>query len=255
MKDISGPSAVIVIHGAWQGSWAWQRFMDVWATRTAIPAHAVDLPGNGVDGTPARDATLARYVAHVAELMDTIGTPVHLVAHSGGGVVASAVAERFPARVRSIAYLAGMMLPDGMGFGQVVERMVPQYPAATGINPYLRWPEPGMVSVVPPEAAVAIFLQDCPPDVAIAASRRLTPQGLGGLDLRASLTAARFGTVPRLYVEATGDRSVILPVQRRMQALVPGAQVITMDTGHAPQVADPVGTVDHLLPFIERHGA
>ncbi|GAB6968605.1 alpha/beta fold hydrolase [Komagataeibacter kakiaceti JCM 25156] len=248
-------SPVILIHGAWQGSWVWQPFLSAWAQRTGIPAHAVDLPGNGADGAPARDATLAGYVAHVASVMDTLGQPVTLVAHSGGGVVASAVAERFPDRVRGIAYLAGMMLPDGVGFGQVVEKMLPDHPAASGINPYLNWPEPGVVSVVPPEAAVAIFLHDCPPDVAIAASRRLTPQGLGGLDLRARLTPERFGTVPRLYVEATEDRSVILPVQRRMQALVPGARVVSMPTGHAPQVADPHGTVAHILPFAQGAGA
>ncbi|MFT8712965.1 alpha/beta fold hydrolase [Komagataeibacter rhaeticus] len=246
-----GDDPVILIHGAWQGAWAWARFVDAWRRHTAIPVHAVDLPGNGVDGLPARDASLERYVAHVGDVMDRLGRPVSLVAHSGGGVVASAVAERWPGRVRRIAYLAGMMLPSGMGFGQVVARMVADHPDATGINPWLHWPEPGVVSVVPPEAAVAIFLHDCPPDVAIAASRCLTPQGLGGLDLRARLTAERFGRIPRLYVEATGDRSVILPVQRRMQALVPGARVVSMHTGHAPQVADPMGTLAHILPFAQ----
>ncbi|MBE7728764.1 alpha/beta fold hydrolase [Komagataeibacter sp. FXV3] len=246
------PDPVILIHGAWQGSWVWDRFLAAWQRRTDICAHAVDLPGNGADGTPARDATLGRYVDHVGAVMDRLGAAsVSLVAHSGGGVVASAVAERFAGRVRRIAYLAGMMLPDGMGFGQAVEQVLPDHPQAAGINPYLRWPEPDVVSVVPPEAAVAVFLHDCPADVAIAASLRLTPQGIHGLDLRARLTAGRFGQVPRLYVEATEDRSVILPVQRRMQALVPGAQVVTMHTGHAPQVADPEGTVAHLLPFIE----
>ncbi|RFD21514.1 alpha/beta hydrolase [Komagataeibacter melaceti] len=255
MSGASGSTPVILIHGAWQGSWVWQAFLAAWARRTGIAAHAVDLPGNGADGTPARDATLAAYVAHVVSVMDTIGQPVTLVAHSGGGVVASAVAEHAPDRVRGIVYLAGMMLPDAMGFGQVVEQVLPEHPLATGINPWLDWPEPGVVSVVPPEAAVAIFLQDCPPDVSIPASRRLTPQGIGGLDLRARLTPGRFGTVPRLYVEATQDRSVILPVQRRMQALVPGARVVSMPTGHAPQVADPEGTVAHVLSFVQEVGA
>ncbi len=242
---------VILIHGAWQGAWVWARFLDVWTQHTALPVHAVDLPGNGVDGTPPGAASLETYVTHVGDLMARLERPVSLVAHSGGGVVASAVAERWPGQVRCISYIAGMMLPDKMGFGQVVEQMLPRYPHATGINPYLHWSEAGTVSVVPPEAAVAVFLQDCSADVAIAASRRLTPQGLGGLDLRAGLTAERFGRVPRLYIEATEDRSVILPVQRRMQALVPGARVVSMHTGHAPQVANPAGTIAHILPFVE----
>ncbi|MFT8417507.1 MAG: alpha/beta hydrolase [Acetobacter sp.] len=246
-----GSDPVILIHGAWQGAWVWERFLAVWKQHTATAAYAVDLPGNGADGTPPGSACLAQYVEHVGALIARLGRPVSLVAHSGGGVVASAVAERWPEQVGRIAYLAGMMLPDKMGYGQVVEDMLPQYPLAAGIGPYLQWSEAGRVSVVPPEAAVAIFLHDCPPDVAIAASRRLTPQGLDGLDLRAELTPKRFGHIPRLYIEATEDRSVILPVQRRMQALVPGAQVVSMQTGHAPQVADPMGTLAHILPFID----
>jgi len=42
------------------------------------------------------------------------------------------------------------------------------------------------------------------------------------------------------------DRSVVLGVQRRMQALVPGAEVLSMDTGHVPQLAAPVGLGDLL---------
>ena len=38
-------------------------------------------------------------------------------------------------------------------------------------------------------------------------------------------TAERYGEIPRLYVEALNDRSVILPVQRAMQALAPGFAV------------------------------
>ena len=45
---------VILIHGAWQGSWVWARFTP-YLEAAGLAAHAVDLPGNGVDGTdPAR---------------------------------------------------------------------------------------------------------------------------------------------------------------------------------------------------------
>ncbi|WVM91593.1 hypothetical protein ULG90_16525 [Halopseudomonas pachastrellae] len=52
----------------------------------------------------------------------------------------------------------------------------------------------------------------------------------------ANWTAERFGRLPRLYLEATEDRSVVLAVQRKMQALVPGAQVVSLPCGHVPQV-------------------
>jgi pimeloyl-ACP methyl ester carboxylesterase len=91
--------------------------------------------------------------------------------------------------------------------------------------------------------------------VAAAAAARLTPQPQSGRAVSPRLTAERFGTVPRLYVEATEDRSVILAVQRRMQALVPGAAVVSLPTGHAPQLSAPAALLAAILPFLEQPGA
>lgn len=43
---------------------------------------------------------------------------------------------------------------------------------------------------------------------------------------------------------------LILPVQRRMQALVPGAEVVSLDTGHVPQVAAPLAVAKALTDFV-----
>ena len=82
---------------------------------------------------------------------------------------------------------------------------------------------------------MAIFLQDCAESDAAAAAARLTPQGEGGRAVTTPATAERYGRIPRLYVEALDDRSLILPVQRAMQARAPGASVVSLPTGHAPQ--------------------
>jgi len=238
MPHIADQPTLLLIHGAWQGAWVWEAFQAEMARR-GWPSHAVDLPGNGHDDTPAKDVNLARYVAHVTDWIDAHDGPVVVVGHSGGGVVASQVAEARPERVKALVYVAGMMLPSGMGFGQVVTEMLPTHPEAAGISPYLQWSPARDLSWVPPEAAQQIFLHDCPPDVAETASHRLVPQPEPGRALVGELTAARWGRIPRLYVEALYDRSVVLPVQRRMQELCPGAKRLSMTTGHAPHVAQP----------------
>jgi pimeloyl-ACP methyl ester carboxylesterase len=103
---------------------------------------------------------------------------------------------------------------------------------------------------VPIPAALAYFFHDYPSLEAAAAAQRLTPQPERGRAARTRLTPERFGRVPRLYVEAEADRSIILACQRRMQALVPGAEVVTLPTGHAPQLAAPSLLADALLPFL-----
>jgi pimeloyl-ACP methyl ester carboxylesterase len=62
-------------------------------------------------------------------------------------------------------------------------------------------------------------------------------------------TAAGAGTVRRLYIEALQDRSVPIAVQRTMQRLVPGADIATLDTDHAPQLSCPDRVAAMLLDF------
>ncbi len=240
---------VVLIHGAWQGAWVWDDFVPLLAQR-GFTAHAIDLPGNGCDATPPEQVTLALYLDHLGALLDRIGRPVSLVGHSGGGVIASALADQRREQVARLAYIAGMMLPDGMSYAELVRQMRPAHPEVVGIAPYLIWSADRLTSQVEPQAAAALFLSDCPPDKALAAAHRLTPQPEGGRAIAARLTPERFGTVPRLYVEATGDKSVLPIMQRRMQALVPGAQSVALHTGHAPHFSAPQLLADVLCPFL-----
>jgi pimeloyl-ACP methyl ester carboxylesterase len=57
-----------------------------------------------------------------------------------------------------------------------------------------------------------------------------------------------------LYVEARADRSVVLAAQRRMQAMVPGARVVSLPTGHVPQLTAPKLLADHLIPWLSTGG-
>ena len=135
------------------------------------------------------------------------------------------------------AFLAAV--PDAMGFGDLTGSLLPAHPEVAGVAPHLEWSTDGLTSRVPPAAARTYFFHDCSEADAAAAARRLTPQPEGGRAVRPRVTAERFGRVPRLYVEATGDRAVIPACQRRMQELLPGAAVATLATGHAPHLSAP----------------
>ncbi|RST81673.1 alpha/beta hydrolase [Aquibium carbonis] len=243
-------ATVILIHGAWQGSWVWSRLTPL-LEDADLRVIAVDLPGNGADAVPPEQASLARYVEHVGHIIAAASGPIALVGHSGGGVVATAAAERFRESVERVAYIAGMMLPPGMGFGDVLRDVRAAENGLLGIGPHLVWSPDRSVSSVPDEAAADVFLNDVPRDEALRLAEGLTPQGEGGRAISTAWTPGRFGTLPRLYVECADDRSVLMTVQRRMQALVPGAARMTLDAGHAPQVSQPARLAEVLVPFLK----
>jgi pimeloyl-ACP methyl ester carboxylesterase len=240
---------VVLIHGAWAGSWVWDRLVPR-LEAAGLACHAIDLPGNGTDSLDPALIDFQSYLDRVDDVVGRLTAPVSLVAHSGGGNVASAFAEHRPERVSRIVYVAGIMLPDGMSFVDIVDMAIENHPDAVGVNPSTMYSPDRRVSQVPPEAAIAHFFNDCDAADARAAAHRLSPQGEGGRAIVMRTTAARFGRIPRLYVEALNDKSVILPVQRLMQSLSPGAQVASLPTGHAPQLSAPDQLAATIIPFL-----
>ncbi len=239
----------MLIHGAWAGSWVWDRLVPH-LEAAAFACHAIDLPGNGSDALDPAVVSFESYLDHVYGVVGKLTAPVSLVAHSGGGNVASGFSERWPNLVSRIIYIAGIMLPDGMSFVDIVDKAIENYPDAVGVNPSTVYSADGLVTHVPPEAAITHFFNDCTADEARSAARRLTPQGEGGRAIVMRTTARRFGRIPRLYVEALNDKSVILPVQRLMQSLSPGARVVSLPTGHAPQLSAPDQLAEAIIPFL-----
>jgi pimeloyl-ACP methyl ester carboxylesterase len=245
------PSPVVLIHGAWAGAWVWDRLLP-YLTGAGLDCVALDLPGNGSDTLDPASVDLEACLARVHSEVLKLATPVSLIAHSGGGNIASVFAERWPDLVARIVYVAGIMLADGMSFVDVVAQAITEYPDAVGVNDSVVYSSDGRVSWVPPAAAAAHFFNDCSVQDAEAAAARLTPQGEGGRAIVMRTTPERFGRVPRLYVEALNDKSVILPVQRLMQRLAPGATVVSLACGHAPQFSAPDKLADAIVPFLTK---
>lgn len=236
---------VVLVHGAWAGGWVWDTITGPLRAAGLRP-HVVDLPGVG-GGDDDEVVDLDTLADHVSALVQLLERPAVLVGHSGGGVVVTRVAELIPDRVAGVAFVAGMMLPSGVDFAQLCAGI--GLPTDVGISRWLESSADGRTTSVPPEAATAVFFHDALAGEAIAAARRLRPQRESARLISAAWTPERFGTLPRLYVEATGDRTVPVIAQRRMQQLTPGARVVTLHTGHVPQLSAPGHLCAALVSF------
>lgn len=241
------PDPIILIHGAWQGSWTFDALLPA-LEAVELVGFAIDLPGNGVDNTRPEDVTLDVYLDFLEAQIDDVGGRACVVGHSGAGLIATALAERSPERVSSVIYLAGMCLPNGEDFGQLQARV----DEPVGISDDIIAAPDGLTSTVPIDKAIHYFLNDCDPDVARAAAERLRPQPEGGRFITSPTTAENFGPIPKLYIEALRDISITIGTQRAMQQLAPDLEVVSVDTGHVPQLMDPQGVAAAMGDFIHQ---
>lgn len=218
----------ILVHGAWHGGWCWERVAPL-LTAAGHKVIAPDLPGMGADTTPISADPLGQWADFVVGLAAGAEGPVILVGHSRGGLVISAAAERAPERIDRLVYLTAFLLQSGQSLADIAGRN-PEVGPGRAIRPA---GDPSRL-VVDPEQAIPIFYNSVAPDEAKAAVDRLVPEPAAALTMPITVTAGRFGRVPRAYIECTNDQAISLAMQREMQAALPCDPVITLDADHSP---------------------
>lgn len=240
----------ILVHGAWQGSWAWETIVPR-LEKAGHAAIAADLPGDGHDATPPGEVNLARYAEKVVSLIDVTSGPVVIVGHSMGGVTGSQVCELRPERIALAIYLCAFMLPNGLSVLEFYEKYLD--PWMKGAHARVSYDPAGLTSRIDPASAVEVFYHQSDRALAEAAAARLTPQPEGARRSKLQLTPERYGSVPRVYIEARQDRSVHLPLQRKMQEITTCDAVYGIDSDHAPQLSMPDALTTLMLDIVSRH--
>jgi len=234
----------VLVHGAFHGAWCWSKLVPELEAR-GHRAVAFDLPGGGDDPTPVEKVTLDGYVSRVADVVTHQAEPVILVGHSLGGMTITAAGERVPDRIHKLVYLCAFILRDGESLYTLLD---PTAPADSVPPKGSSWDI--VSSPVPTEVAPKIFYNGCSEvDVAYALAR-LRPQANAPRLTRVSLTAERFGRVPRAYIETTNDQAVSLEMQRKMVANSPCAQIRSLPTGHSPFFSAPRALADALVSLV-----
>ncbi len=231
---------VVLVHGAWMGAAAWDKVAADLRGR-GLSVTTVELPGHGRDATPPEKLSMAGYIDAVAAALPADGRAV-LVGHSMAGMVISGVAEKAPGRVAKLVYVAAYLPKDGQSLYQLS-----QGDADSQVPRWWRQADPKAYSPawIDKAGIVDVFCADCG-----AADQQFLldshkAEAVPPLGTPVSLTTARFGSVPRIYVHTARDRAVSLTLQRRMLADAGGAaRVVELDTSHAPMLTRPQALAD-----------
>jgi pimeloyl-ACP methyl ester carboxylesterase len=204
---------------------------------------APDLPGMGGSQAELAAISLDDWAQFAVDQCRALPAPVILVGHSRGGLVISQATEQDPDAMVALVYICAMLLPDGVSRAQWKKSASPT-PAFDAI---IRHDSAGQFSTIEPAGAAAVFAQLSPPDLAADAVARLMAEPGAPRATPLSLTDARYGSVPRHYIECLQDRAIPISDQRAMQAVLPCASVTTLDTDHSPFLSAPRELADALI--------
>ena len=104
----------VLVHGAWHGSWCWQR------VRSALQRRGHEVFTPTLTGVGERSHLLAPTIdlhTHVLDVLNLIQweelRDIVLCGHSYGGMVVSGVADRIPQRIRSLVFLDAFVPQNG----------------------------------------------------------------------------------------------------------------------------------------------
>ena len=221
----------LLIHGGWQAAWCWRETISGLAA-VNHECIAIDLPGHGADQAPPAAVTMEDYVDRIVGIVNESAEKPVLVGHSMGGVISQA-AEAIPDRIRALVYVAALLPLNGSKMMDYLAQYDPAFIAS------FRFSHDGRTAEITPEGAKEFLYGLCPAAVVDFALPRLTPEPVAPFDTSLKLTEARYGKVPRYYIETLRDRAIPLTLQRAMCSASPVKQVFSLDTDHSPFLSMP----------------
>lgn len=239
-SSTSTPHHYVLVHGAFQGAWAWSEV----ASELRARGHEVDtveLPAHGDDTGTLADASMPAYVARVVAALDDASEPVVLVGHSMGGLVISGAAEARPDRVSRLVYVAAYLPRSGDSLLSLAST-----DAGSTLGAALLDDGSDGTLDVRTDALVGIFCADCDEGAQAELLARYRTEPALPLTQAITLSEAAFGRVARAYLHATDDRAVSRELQGRMVAASPVVESAELATGHSPFLSRPVETADAL---------
>jgi len=240
---------IVLVHGFGHGSWCWSLVTERLAGR-GLASVAVDLDGHGLKSyvTPASVSASSAAATLVEQIRRAGGgEPCVVVAHSMGGIVATAAAESAPSLFKSLIYVAAYAPADGRPMtaflsepenaGSLVPGLLAGDPASTGRleldltdRPGIREAFYGDVDTATADAAIDLL------------GRAGGPVGIPAEPL--TVTRERYGSVPHGYVTCTKDNAVPIALQRRFireldAVSAAPARVVELDSAHSPFLSQP----------------
>ena len=224
---------VVLIHGAWQGAWAWQRVSPLLPdTRVHTPT----LTGSGERaGELTEEVDLRTHVEDVVSSIDEARDGVVLVAHSYAGMVVPEVVARRPGVVRAAVFVDAFYPDEGEA---AIDQMPPHFRQVFRDRARHEgdgWRLPATESLLDVWGVRDVELRRW-------IAEHLTDWSLRCFESPSTAPRSVLRRVPRWYVAGT----VACPARDAFEAVaeradVDGATLVDLPAGHDVMLEDPAG--------------
>lgn len=233
-------STFVLIHGAFHGSWCWERltpFLEARGHRVFAP----DMPGQGDDPADPAEVTLDDYMTRIGVVLNQADDPVILVGHSLGGISITQAGEIFTGRIAKLVYLTAFIPANGQSRGTVDNGGV------VGLTEQYRVVAPdGKTMTIADDGIGPTFYNDCDDETLDWVKARLSRQATSISTTPVQTSAENWGSIPRAFIACAQDMAIPLSVQKLCYTHFPCDPVITMDTSHSPFLSAPEALAGHL---------
>jgi pimeloyl-ACP methyl ester carboxylesterase len=175
------------------------------------------------------------YVDTITKVLDEQDEPVVLVAHSRAGLQATQAAEARPRKIRTLVYLAAILLPNGVSLLDWSDPDSVLWPNVD-FNEHEGW------DMIRPEIYRESIYHDCSDEDVALAYTLLTPEPRGPsspTNTPIQTTPENFGSIPRVYIELSQDRAISLPFQQRMYTATPCELLLSISSSHSAYFSQP----------------
>jgi pimeloyl-ACP methyl ester carboxylesterase len=242
-NDPVDQSSFVIVHGAWNGAWAWRAIKADLVARGATVT-TVELPAHGGDMTPLAEVSLRAYVDTVEAAIAAAPKPVTLVGHSFGGVVVTEAADERAADLDRLIYVTAFVPKTGDSLLSLsMQDPDSELGAALAIQM-----EQGTAAVMN-DRLTEVFCADCDAAAAAELHAKYRDEPLGPFVETATVGPA-WTTVPKFYVFADDDHAISPLNQAQMTAGIAWKATASLPTSHSPFLSQPTELTEQLAKFV-----
>lgn len=227
-------SHYILVHGAWEGSWAWE-FTAPYLTAKGHTVTTVDLPGSHGNPQEISKVTLASYTDTVAQALRDVDGKAILAGHSLAGTVISEAAEKLPEKVEKLIYVTAFLLKNGDNALAAMQR-----DTESKFLPAITFSDDQSYASASEETVRAFAFHDVEEtriqhSLPLMAPQQATAPFVAGI----TVTEENFGSIPKIYLRTTADKMISPAAQDQMIQNWNVDQVFDLDAGHFPTLSVP----------------